>query len=217
MFERFTERSRRVVVLAQEEARMLNHNHIGTEHILLGLIHEGDGVASRVIESLGVTLEAARAQVREILGEGGSAPTGHIPFTPRAKKVLELSLREVLDLKKDYIGTEHILLGLIREGDGIGAQILERLGASAEAVRQRVGEFAGEEPDPAQSEVPLAVAGWPRGSTRIRSETLGEFRALLASIDRRLSAIERHLGIAADSGQPPAAEEDPPAPSGTGS
>ncbi len=214
MFERFTERSRRVVVLAQEEARMLNHNHIGTEHILLGLIHEGDGVAARVIESLGVTLEAARAQVREMIGEGGTAPTGHIPFTPRAKKVLELSLREALVLKSDYIGTEHILLGLIREADGVGAQILERLGASAGSVRRRVGELAAKEPDTAEGDIPLAVSAWPRGSTRIRSETLGEFRALLASIDRRLSAIERHLGIAGDSAEPPAADADPPASSG---
>ncbi len=221
MFERFTERSRRVVVLAQEEARMLNHNYIGTEHILLGLIHERDSLAARVIETLGVTQAAARAEIREMIGEGGSAPTGHIPFTPRAKKVLELSLREALDLKKDYIGTEHILLGLIRERDGVGAQILERLGASPGSVRQRVGELTGKEPDPAdpaESDIPFAVSSWPRGSTSIRGEKLGEklgeFRAMLASIDRRLSAIERHLGIADDSGRPPAAEEEPPTPPG---
>ncbi len=214
MFERFTDRSRRVVVLAQEEARMLNHNYIGTEHILLGLIHERDDYAGRVIESLGVTLEAARAQVREMIGEGSSAQRGHIPFTPRAKKVLELSLREALELKTDYLGTEHILLGLIREGDGVGAQILERLGASAGAVRQRVAELAGQEPDLGEGDVPFAVPAWPRGSTQVRSEPLGELRALLASIDRRLAAIERHLGIAGDSGEPPAAAQDPPASSG---
>src|SRR6478752_1485728 len=114
MFERFTDRARRVVVLAQEEARMLNHNYIGTEHILLGLIHEGEGVAAKALESLGISLEAVRAQVQEIIGEGQQAPSGHIPFTPRAKKVLELSLREALQLGHNYIGTEHILLGLIR-------------------------------------------------------------------------------------------------------
>jgi len=116
MFERFTDRARRVVVLAQEEARMLNHNYIGTEHILLGLIHEGEGVAAKALESLGISLDAVREQVQEIIGQGQQAPSGHIPFTPRAKKVLELSLREALQLGHNYIGTEHILLGLIREG-----------------------------------------------------------------------------------------------------
>ena len=124
MFERFTDRARRVVVLAQEEARMLSHNYIGTEHILLGLIHEGDGIAAKALESLGVSLEAVRAQVEEIIGQGQQAPSGHIPFTPRAKKVLELSLREALQLGHNYIGTEHILLGLIREGEGVAAQVL---------------------------------------------------------------------------------------------
>ena len=114
MFERFTDRARRVVVLAQEEARMLNHNYIGTEHILLGLIHEGEGVAAKALESLGISLEGVRSQVEEIIGQGQQAPSGHIPFTPRAKKVLELSLREALQLGHNYIGTEHILLGLIR-------------------------------------------------------------------------------------------------------
>ena len=128
MFERFTDRARRVVVLAQEEARLLNHNYIGTEHILLGLIHEGEGVAAKALESLGISLEAVRAQVEEIIGQGQSAPTGHIPFTPRAKKVLELSLREALQLGHNYIGTEHILLGLIREGEGVAAQVLVKLG-----------------------------------------------------------------------------------------
>src|SRR3990170_2789791 len=118
MFERFTDRARRVVVLAQEEARMLNHNYIGTEHILLGLIHEGEGVAAKALESLGISLEGVRQQVEEIIGQGQQAPSGHIPFTPRAKKVLELSLREALQLGHNYIGTEHILLGLIREGAG---------------------------------------------------------------------------------------------------
>jgi hypothetical protein len=138
MFERFTDRARRVVVLAQEEARLLNHDYIGTEHILLGLIHEGEGVAARALESLGISLEAVRAQVEEIIGQGATAPTGHIPFTPRAKKVLELSLREALELGHNYIGTEHILLGLLREGQGVGAQVLVELGADRDRVRQVV-------------------------------------------------------------------------------
>jgi ATP-dependent Clp protease ATP-binding subunit ClpC len=138
VFERFTDRARRVVVLAQEEARLLNHNYIGTEHILLGLIHEGEGVAAKALESLGISLEAVRAQVEEIIGQGGSSPSGHIPFTPRAKKVLELSLREALQLGHNYIGTEHILLGLIREGEGVAAQVLVKLGADLSRVRQQV-------------------------------------------------------------------------------
>jgi ATP-dependent Clp protease ATP-binding subunit ClpA len=138
MFERFTDRARRVVVLAQEEARMLNHNYIGTEHILLGLIHEGEGVAARALEELGIDLDAVRLQVKEIIGEGQSAPTGHIPFTPRAKKVLELSLREALNLGHNYIGTEHILLGLVREGEGVAAQVLLKLGADLGPLRQEV-------------------------------------------------------------------------------
>ena len=148
MFERFTERARRVVVLAQEEAGMLNHNYIGTEHILLGLIHEGEGVAAKALESLGISLEAVRQQVQEIIGQGQSAPTGHIPFTPRAKKVLELSMREALQLGHDDIGTEHILLGLVREGEGVGAQVLLGSGVSLERVRGEVvtllGSLAGE-------------------------------------------------------------------------
>jgi ATP-dependent Clp protease ATP-binding subunit ClpC len=138
LFERFTDRARRVVVLAQEEARLLNHNYIGTEHILLGLIHEGEGVAAKALESLGISLEAVRQQVEEIIGQGGSSPSGHIPFTPRAKKVLELSLREALQLGHNYIGTEHILLGLIREGEGVAAQVLVKLGADLSRVRQQV-------------------------------------------------------------------------------
>src|SRR2546427_4664856 len=138
MFERFTDRARRVVVLAQEEARMLNHNYIGTEHLLLGLIHEGEGVAAKALESMGISLEAVRQQVEEIIGQGQAAPTGHIPFTPRAKKVLELSLREALQLGHNYIGTEHILLGLIREGEGVAAQVLQKLGADLNRVRQTV-------------------------------------------------------------------------------
>ena len=161
MFERFTDRARRVVVLAQEEARLLNHNYIGTEHILLGLIHEGEGVAAKALESLGISLEAVRSQVEEIIGQGGSSPSGHIPFTPRAKKVLELSLREALQLGHNYIGTEHILLGLIREGEGVAAQVLVKLGADLSRVRQQViqllsgysGSTSGEGSEPGKETV----------------------------------------------------------------
>ena len=138
MFERFTDRARRVVVLAQEEARMLNHSYIGTEHILLGLIHEGEGVAAKALESMDISLGAVREKVQEDIGQGQQNPPGHIPFTPRAKKVLELSLREALQLGHNYIGTEHILLGLIREGEGVAAQVLVKLGADLNKVRQQV-------------------------------------------------------------------------------
>ncbi len=170
MFERFTDRARRVVVLAQEEARMLNHNYIGTEHILLGLIHEGEGVAAKALESLGISLEAVRQQVEEIIGQGQQAPSGHIPFTPRAKKVLELSLREALQLGHNYIGTEHILLGLIREGEGVAAQVLVKLGADLNRVRQQVIQllhgYQGKEP---------AAAGAPSESAPSTSLVLDQF------------------------------------------
>ncbi|MGF1663880.1 MAG: ATP-dependent Clp protease ATP-binding subunit [Kineosporiaceae bacterium] len=171
MFERFTDRARRVVVLAQEEARMLNHNYIGTEHILLGLIHEGEGVAAKALESLGISLDAVREQVQEIIGQGQQAPSGHIPFTPRAKKVLELSLREALQLGHNYIGTEHILLGLIREGEGVAAQVLVKLGADLNRVRQQVIQllsgYQGKEP---------ATAGAPsESSTPSGSLVLDQF------------------------------------------
>jgi ATP-dependent Clp protease ATP-binding subunit ClpC len=170
MFERFTDRARRVVVLAQEEARMLNHNYIGTEHILLGLIHEGEGVAAKALESLGISLEAVRQQVEEIIGQGQQAPSGHIPFTPRAKKVLELSLREALQLGHNYIGTEHILLGLIREGEGVAAQVLVKLGADLSRVRQQVNSllsgYQGKEP---------ATAGGPAEGQQSGSLVLDQF------------------------------------------
>ncbi|MBL8929564.1 MAG: ATP-dependent Clp protease ATP-binding subunit [Kineosporiaceae bacterium] len=170
MFERFTDRARRVVVLAQEEARMLNHNYIGTEHILLGLIHEGEGVAAKALESLGISLDAVREQVQEIIGQGQQAPSGHIPFTPRAKKVLELSLREALQLGHNYIGTEHILLGLIREGEGVAAQVLVKLGADLNRVRQQVIQllsgYQGKEP---------ATTGGPTEGTPSGSLVLDQF------------------------------------------
>jgi ATP-dependent Clp protease ATP-binding subunit ClpC len=182
VFERFTDRARRVVVLAQEEARMLNHNYIGTEHILLGLIHESEGVAARALEALGISLDQVRKDVQELVGPGSSAPS-HIPFTPRAKKVLELALREALQLGHNYIGTEHILLGLVREGEGVGAQVLRSRGASLEAVRVEVSTLltgyqeegvAGppEPPDPTVHEEPLC----PRCRGRLR-ET-GAYRVL---------------------------------------
>ncbi|MGA1145639.1 MAG: ATP-dependent Clp protease ATP-binding subunit [Candidatus Nanopelagicales bacterium] len=179
MFERFTDRARRVVVLAQEEARMLNHNYIGTEHILLGLIHEGEGVAAKALESLGISLEAVRQQVEEIIGQGQQAPSGHIPFTPRAKKVLELSLREALQLGHNYIGTEHILLGLIREGEGVAAQVLVKLGADLNRVRQQVIQllsgYQGKEP---------ATAGGPAEGTPSSSLVLDQFGRNLTAAAR---------------------------------
>ena len=216
MFKRFSDRARRAIVHAQEEARLLSHDYIGTEHILLGLLAERAGVAARALDSLNVTLEAAREQVREIVGEGSQeqGQRGHIPFTPRAKKVLELSLREALNLRSEIIGTEHLLLGLIDEGDGVGAQILDRLGAPAETVRERVVELAKTEPDPetepAGGSAGPAPATLQARSVRLRMESLSEVRDLLKSIDRRLSAIERHLGIASAAADPPPGE-DPPA------
>ena len=143
MFERFTDRARRVVVLAQEEARRLNHNYIGTEHILLGLIQEGEGHAAKAIEELNINIDSVRSEVVEIIGEGQQSPSGHIPFTPRAKKVLELSLREALQLGHNYIGTEHILLGLIQEGEGHAAKAIEELNINIDSVRSEVVEIIG--------------------------------------------------------------------------
>ena len=193
MFERFTDRARRVVVLAQEEARMLNHNYIGTEHILLGLIHEGEGVAAKALTSLGISLEAVRQQVEEIIGQGQQAPSGHIPFTPRAKKVLELSLREALQLGHNYIGTEHILLGLIREGEGVAAQVLVRLGADLNRVRVQVIHLVHSEKGDRPTRI--AAAAEP---VRLRAQGerwVAELLSTLATLTQRIEAIERHLGI----------------------
>src|SRR5712692_2647228 len=171
MFERFTDRARRVVVLAQEEARMLNHSYIGSEHILLGLIHEGEGVAAKALESLGISVEAVRQQVEEIIGQGQQAPSGHIPFTPRAKKVLELALREALQLGHNYIGTEHILLGLIREGEGVAAQVLVKLGVDLSKVRRQVIQLL----HGYQGQEPAAAAGTPSESAPSTSVILDQF------------------------------------------
>ena len=175
MFERFTDRARRVVVLAQEEARMLNHNYIGTEHILLGLVREGEGVAAKALEAMDISLNGVREQVQEIIGEGSHAPSGHIPFTPRAKKVLELSLREALQLGHNYIGTEHILLGLIREGEGVAAQVLGKLGADLGGVRQQVIQllsgYEGKDTPNAQG----TAQGGPQEGTPAGSTVLDQF------------------------------------------
>jgi ATP-dependent Clp protease ATP-binding subunit ClpA len=197
VFERFTDRARRVVVLAQEEARMLNHNYIGTEHVLLGLIREGEGVAAQALEGVGVDLETVRFNVEEIIGQGETAPTGHIPFTPRAKKVLELSLREALNLGHNYIGTEHILLGLVREGEGVAAQVLTKLGANLEGLRQEVinllsGYTGGEVETLELSEEEIDVlAGIAEGATRKQiAEKLGLSRDELRSrIDKALQKL----------------------------
>ena len=195
MFERFTDRARRVVVLAQEEARLLNHNYIGTEHILLGLIHEGEGVAAKALESLGISLEAVRNQVEEIIGQGGSSPSGHIPFTPRAKKVLELSLREALQLGHNYIGTEHILLGLIREGEGVAAQVLVKLGADLSRVRQQViqllsgysGSGGDGGPGSGSGEKASATAGGSSAGDASGSHVLDQFGRNLTQAAREKS------------------------------
>jgi ATP-dependent Clp protease ATP-binding subunit ClpA len=187
LFERFTDRARRVVVLAQEEARRLNHNYIGTEHLLLGLLHQG--VAAKALQSLGISLEAVRAQVEEIIGQGQSAPTGHIPFTPRAKKVLELSLREAKHLGHNYIGTEHLLLGLIREGQGVAAQVLVKLGADLSRVRQQVIQllsgYAGSE----------AVAEQAGARTRLVRMTVPEE---LREAEEQLTQVRRDKEAAID-------------------
>jgi len=200
VFERFTDRARRVVVLAQEEARLLNHNYIGTEHILLGLIHEGEGVAAKGLESLGISLDSVRTQVVEIIGQGQQSPSGHIPFTPRAKKVLELSLREALQLGHNYIGTEHILLGLIREGEGVAAQVLQKLGADLPKVRQTVIQLLSGAP----SEEQTAGTGGRAESGPSGSTVLDQFGRNLTQMARdrkldpvigRLREIERVMQI----------------------
>ena len=176
------------MVLAQEEARMLNHNYIGTEHILLGLIHEGEGVAATALESMGISLDAVRAQVEAIIGRGVTLPSGHIPFTPRAKKVLELSLREAMQLGHNYIGTEHILLGLVREGEGVAAQVLEKLGADLNRVRQVVVGLlsSGVELERIESES-LRSAATPKDQVRRAAERASRARQLAeqlaASVD----------------------------------
>jgi ATP-dependent Clp protease ATP-binding subunit ClpC len=216
MFERFTDRARRVVVLAQDEARALNHNYVGTEHILLGLLDEEHGLAAKTLAALDVGLDAVRDQVKEIIGVGEYSPVGHIPFTPRAKKVLELSLREALQLGDNYIGTEHILLGLIREGDGVAAQVLVRLGCDLNRVRQQVLLLQGE----AKSRARVAGAAGPvaggeaaeqilRRRAVPRERWMNEIQLALARLTERVDAIERVLGMTepAAAGEPATAGE----------
>jgi len=215
MFERFTDRGRRVVVLAQEEARLLNHNYIGTEHLLLGLVREGDGAAAEAIESLGISLEAVRQQVQQIIGRGKQEPSGHIPFTPRAKKVLELSLREARQLGHDYISTEHILLGLIREGEGVGAQVLVRLGADLNQFRWQVIRLvAGRDPEATGR---VVVAG-EAGADVLLPRTVADVQNALTKIMERLEAIERHLGMTVPPAQPggPSGKTEPGGETGPG-
>jgi len=189
MFERFTDRARAAVVGAQDEARALRHNYIGTEHILLGLLREGEGVAAKTLQALGISLETVRQQVEEIIGQGQQALSGHIPFTPRAKKSLELSLREALQLGHNYIGTEHILLGLIREGDGVAAQVLVRLGADLNRVRQQVIQVL----QGYQGQVSASA-----GEQQVRVRSLAALDAEIA----RLKALLRQHGIDPDRDQP---------------
>ena len=193
MFERFTDRARRAVVHAQDEARELNHNYIGTEHLLLGLMREPESVAARALEELNIGQDAVREEVIQIIGRGQGVLTGHIPFTPRAKKVLELSLREALQLGHNYIGTEHILLGLIMEGEGVAAQVLAKLGGNMGAVREKVIELA-----PAAGEnVELGERLRPAAGAPLEG-ILGQLAAIgerLDTIAARLGAIERHLGL----------------------
>jgi ATP-dependent Clp protease ATP-binding subunit ClpA len=202
MFERFTDRSRRVLVLAQEEARQLNHSFIGTEHILLGLIHEGDGVAARTLDSLGITLTAVRERVEEAIGMTGTVPSGAPPFTPRAKKVLELSLREALQLGHSYIGTEHMLLGLVSEGDGVAAQVLVSLGADLARVRQQViRTMAGNQDEDATGASVVRLEEtetWASLDTDlewVESRTTRTILLRLAGIAERLDRIEQHLAL----------------------
>jgi ATP-dependent Clp protease ATP-binding subunit ClpA len=192
MFERFTDRARRVVVLAQEEARVLKHDYIGTEHLLLGLIHEGEGVAAKALESLGISLQAVRQQVEAIIGRGQEEPSGHIPFTPRAKKVLELAHREADALGHNYIGTEHILLGLIREGHGVAAQVLVKLGADLNRVRQQVIRLLHGH----QGTAALGKAS--RKGKREPAWLLDAAFARIDSLNPRLAAIERWVGMRPD-------------------
>jgi len=192
MFERYTDQARRVVVLSQEEARMLGHNYIGTEHILLGLLHEGTGVAARALTELGSSLAEARTQIEEIIGRGDPAHPleGHIPFTPRAKKVLELASRESRDLGHNYVGTEHILLGLMREGDGVGAQVLKRAGAEQPAVRHQVLQLLHSRPEDEVPPVELRRVELRFDASGDAGRDIGR---RLASLDARLAVIEQRL------------------------
>ena len=198
MFERFTDQARRVMVLAQEQARMLHHERIAAEHILLGLIHEGDGMAAQALESLGISLEAVRQQVEEIIGQGRHAPPGRIPLTPQAKTVMKLSLREALQMGHSYIGTEHLLLGVIREGQGVAAQVLAGHGADLSRVRQQVLQILGSQKEEEQETAHAAPRTGPAGGRQ--RELLSEVLDHIESIASRLSAIDQRVGTGPDIG-----------------
>jgi len=216
MFERFTSQSRRAVALAQEEAASLNHNYIGTEHLLLGLLHEGRGAAARALASAGVALAPARGEVEVIIGWGEQAPSGHIPFTPRAKKCLELSLRESLARGHDYIATGHLLLGVIVEGHGVAITVLDRLGADLDRLRGQV--ILELEAEPENSAPVVAEPRQVRIARRpqIRWQSPDAIQVQLEKINKRLSAIERHLGITREDPGPGEAGEGPGAEAGEG-
>jgi ATP-dependent Clp protease ATP-binding subunit ClpC len=205
MFERFTDRARRVVVLAQDEARALNHGYIDTEHLLLGLVAEGEGMGVRALEALGITRDAVRRQVEQAAGRGDAPPPGHLPFRPRAKKVLELSLRESLQLGHDYIGTEHLLLGLMREREGVAAQALAALGADENRVRHQVSQMVPGQGGGGGGQGGVRVAG-SRGQLGQVAGRLEEIIARLEAVEARLSGIERRL--------PPRQQPPGPGPAG---
>jgi ATP-dependent Clp protease ATP-binding subunit ClpC len=194
MFERFTDRARQVVVLAQEEARSLHHDYIGTEHLLLGLLHEGRGVAARALTGLGIDQEAVRQRVIDIVGRGNQNPSGHIPFTPRAKKVLQLALREALQFGHNYIGTEHILLGLIREGNGVAAQVLTGLGAELGRVRREVTDLLGQQPGRTDTPAGSLPGKAGRGTRKAFARVIER----LDAIEFRLAGLEKRVGTGPD-------------------
>ena len=198
MFQRFTDRARRAVHLAQEEARLLRHDYIGTEHLLLGLLYEGEGVAAKALESLGISLQEVRGQVEGIIGHGQSLVAGQVPFTPRAKKALELSLREALALGHHYIGTEHLLLGLLREGEGVAAQVLTRLGADHAQVRERVLSLLTSKCEEANLPAQLAagLADTAEELTEVRRQKEAAFDA--GDLDRAAALRDRGKQLLAD-------------------
>jgi ClpA/ClpB-like protein/UvrB/UvrC motif-containing protein len=191
MFERFTDRARRVVVLAQEEARMLDHNYIGTEHVLLGLIHEGEGVAAKALRALDVDLDTLRREVEALVGRGQQSESGQIPFTPQAKKVLELALRESVHLGHAYVGTEHLLLGLVREGEGPAAQVLAQRGIELAGLRQEVIRLLHGH----QAREGRRGRRGPWAHSGGQGVTLEEISHQLRILAARLTAIEERLGI----------------------
>jgi ATP-dependent Clp protease ATP-binding subunit ClpC len=223
MFERFSTQARRIVVLAQEEARLLDHSYIGTEHILLGLIAEGRGPAAQVLSEFDVTLDSARGAVEAKIGRGKNAPSGFIPFTPRAKKVLELSLREALELRQNFVGSGHILLAIFTEGDGVAAKILAEQGVDAGQIRDRIEQEFADDPglDPGamagQARAAAGEAGSPGEETEPGPPTFVRWPQVISLIDAiegRLTAIEGQLGITIeppeDAGEPAEDTGEPP-------